>query len=330
MRAVGLCLCFLLCGCGPRKETDLSRLVVYSAGPRPLAVGVCEQFTRETGIEVELFQATTGQLMAKLEAEKHRPRADVVLFASEVAAAALKAQDRLRAHSPADPEGLRAEWSDPDGYYHATAAALVGVAVSTEVDSLPATWEALLTEPGSLRMTMPSPSRSGAAGDFTVGYFIEVEDALEQFQTARRNGLDFASANSQAIGSLLMGAHQVIVGAADYLIYRQIERGEPLRMVFPEEGAVLVTRPIAILASARNPEGAKRFVDFYLGGASQRMVSDALLLPAREGVALHPVRDPVIPRLIRADPDEAVRRQTAILRDFQMRVERAVLSEAAP
>lgn len=328
-RLILLFLCGLLCGCRSSTETRENLLVVYSAGPRSLAESICDRFTLDTGIEVELFQATTGQLMARLEAEKYRPRADVVLFASEVAAAALKEQNRLMSFRPSNKEGLRSDWSDPEGYYHATAAALVGVAVSKQVDSLPDTWEELLTGADHLLRIMPSPSRSGAAGDFTVGYFIEVEDALAQFKTARMNGLDFAAANSQAISSLLMGAHQVIIGAADYLIYRQIERGESLRMVFPEEGAVLVTRPIAILAAAHNPEGAGQFVEYYLGEDAQRMVSDSFLMPARENVAPHPVRDPVTPGLIRPDPATAVRRQSAILRNFQLQVERAVVVKEA-
>ena len=313
----------LLAGCGGGSGGE-NRVVVYSAGPRSLAEAVCEAFTASTGIETDLFQATTGQVLARLEAEKHQPRADVVLFASEVAAEAMKHENRLQAYSPARANELRQDWSDPEGFYHATGAALVGVATREDSPALPETWRELLTSPGEAALIMPSPSRSGSAGDFTVTFLLEHgEQGFEWFRAARGGGLDFASANSQAIGSLLMGAHDGILAAADYLIYRQIAAGEPLQVLYPEEGAVLVPRPLAITASAGNPEGAKRFVDFYFDDAAQALVAEAFLIPGRENVPPHEVRPDSLPVLLRADAGTAMEKQRELLQDFQRRVERA-------
>ncbi len=324
-------LALLLLSCQPKEEGSSHRLVVYAAGPRSLAEKIAAAFTAESGVEVDLFQATTGQLMARLEAEKYRPRADVVLFASEVAAAALKAENRLLAHRPPNAGLLREGWSDPEGFYHASGAALVGVAVAAERKGLPPSWEQLLDMPEGLRLIMPSPSRSGAAGDFLVAYLVARPEGLRQFERARARGLDFAAANSQALSSLLMGAHHGVLGAVDYLIYRQIERGEPLRMFFPEEGAVLVTRPLAILSSTRNPDAARAFVDFYFGDLAQERVAAEHLLPGRRDIPPSPLRDPEPARLLRADPHSALQRQSSLLREFQLRVERALPSpEARP
>ncbi|MCC5843818.1 MAG: extracellular solute-binding protein [Verrucomicrobia bacterium] len=329
MRAGYLLLVVVLWGCADSGRERSDRLVVYSAGPRGLAEKICAAFTAETGIEVDLFQATTGQLMARLEAERYRPRADVVLFASEVAAAALKSENRLRRFVPDSPGPLREDWSDPDGFYHASAAALVGVAVPGDLETVPETWAEWLSVPDGLLLTMPSPSRSGAAGDFLVAYTVNVPEAMDQFHRARARGLEFAAANSQAISSLNMGAAHGILGAVDYLIYRQIENGEPLRMVFPADGAVLVTRPIAILSDAANPEGAERFVTYYFGDFAQRAAAAAHLLPGRTDIAPSPVRDPEPENLLRADPETALRLQSSILRNFQVRIERAVIPREA-
>lgn len=330
-RWLGLLFCLGLFSCAPREPRPRDRLVMYAAGPRNLAEQIAADFTAETGIPVDLFQATTGQIMARLEAERYRPRADVVLFASEVAAAALKSENRLLQHVPASAEHLREGWSDPDGFYHATSAALVGIATTLSAPPLPARWPDILAMPDGLRLVMPSPSRSGAAGDFLVAYLINFPEGLSQFEQARAGGLEFAAANSQAISSLLMGAQHGVIGAVDYLIYRQIERGDPLRMFFPEEGAVLVTRPIAILRQTPNPDAARALVDFYFREETQRRIAAAHLLPGRADIPPSPVRDPEPPQLIRADPQTALRKQSALLRDFQLRVERAmVIPEARP
>lgn len=329
MRAMGVWpMLFLLMGAGCGRPESAERLTVYSAGPRPLIEAACLTFTEVTGIPVDLFQATTGQLMAKLEAEKYRPRADVVLFASEAAAAAMKRDNRLLAFRPAAAHLLHEDWSDPQGYYWASGAALVGVAVRADDDrQWPDTWGDWLTVGDARRMVMPSPSRSGAAGDFLVAYALRDPDhVIDDFRNLRARGLEFAAANSQAIGGLLMGAYDVMLGAVDYLIYRQIAQGEPLAMLYPMDGAVLVVRPLAILASSPRREHAQAFVDHYLSEDIQHRVAAAHLLPARMDVPTSELRVPAA-KLVRADPDKAVQKQSTLLRRFQYRVERAVVVE---
>lgn len=60
----------------------------------------------------------------------------------------------------------------------------------------------------------------------------------------------------------------------------------PIDYVFPEEEAVLVPNPIAIIKDSQNVAGAKAFVDFILSKERQELMS-------AQGVA--PVRLDVIP-----------------------------------
>ena len=55
---------------------------VLYRGPDGLAQGIAKVFTEKTGIKVDVYQATSGDVLARLEAEKGKPRADVVVLAS--------------------------------------------------------------------------------------------------------------------------------------------------------------------------------------------------------------------------------------------------------
>jgi iron(III) transport system substrate-binding protein len=314
-------------GCGPARPEARDTLVVYSAGPRPLIESIAAAYTEATGVPVDLFIATTGQIMARLEAERFRPRADVVIFASGVAAAALKSENRLLPHMPAWLTETREDWHDPDGFYFATAAALVGVALRAEHAHPDLDWSNLLGGEFGGRTVMPSPSRSGSAGDFVVAFALaKEEDAWSAFRAARRARMDFAAANSQAITSLLIGAYDAIIGAVDYLIFRQIADGANLVMHFPPSGSALVTRPIAILASTPVPEHARRFVDFYFEPAAQEAVAAAHLLPARLDTPPSAVRgDADLPPLLAAPVEAALRAHGPTLRRFQIEIERAAV-----
>ncbi len=319
---MALLLCLMAC-----TRADKDTLVVYSAGPRPLAEQICRAFEAETGMRVELFAATNGQIMAKLEAEKYRPRADIVILASQVAAEALKQQDRLLAHSGDWWDSTRTEWHDPDRKYFATSAGTVGIATRDD-QAAPATWQALFDNPASFgRVTMPSPSRSGSAGDFLVAYTLaNYTGAWHQYRSARSGGLEFAAANNQAITGLLIGSYDVILAAVDYLIYRQVESGAPLKMSYPEPGPVVVARPIAILNSTGNSDGARRFVDYYFSDFAQNAVAATHLIPARTDIPLSSTREvDGLPQGIDFDTGAALREYRTILRRFQMEIERAAV-----
>ncbi|MEJ2036340.1 MAG: substrate-binding domain-containing protein, partial [Maritimibacter sp.] len=74
-------------------------ITVYSAGPGGLANRLAAGFTDATGIGVNLYQATTGKVMARLEAEAANPQADVVVSASWGTATDMDAQGLLLAYT---------------------------------------------------------------------------------------------------------------------------------------------------------------------------------------------------------------------------------------
>jgi iron(III) transport system substrate-binding protein len=304
-------------------------IVVYSAGPRPLAEYVCEAFTRETGIPTQLFVATTGQLMAKLEAEKFNPRADVVILASRLAAEHLKREGRLLPYRPAwlADELTYPHWHDPDGTYLATSAAAVGLAVRTDKFRPDLDWRDFFDGRFDGIAVMPSPSRSGAASDYVLGYALGPGgDPWADFRAIRQHGMEIAGANSQAITNVLIGSHQAVFAAADYLILREVARGEPIVMHYPASGVPVVQRPIAILAHTPRRETAERFVDTYFSPAVQAEIGALHLMPAVRGTPVSPERaqlgDPVEWPM---DLDRAMREQTSVLRRFQYEIERAVV-----
>ena len=58
------------------------KVTVYMPSPAGLADKLAALFTEKTGVEVEQFQGTTGEILARLEAEQVNPVADVVILAS--------------------------------------------------------------------------------------------------------------------------------------------------------------------------------------------------------------------------------------------------------
>ena len=79
------------------------KVTVYMPSPAGLADKLAEAFTAKTGVEVEQFQGTTGEILARLEAEQANPVADVVILASWSDGLSMKADGQLESYTPPMP-----------------------------------------------------------------------------------------------------------------------------------------------------------------------------------------------------------------------------------
>jgi ABC-type Fe3+ transport system substrate-binding protein len=139
---------------------------------------------------------------------------------------------------------------------------------------------------------------------------------------ARERGLQVSGPNSQVISSLVLGGNDVVVAAADYLIFKEIERGEPLAMLLPPSGCPVSLRPVVILKGARNQAAAGQFVQFCFSRGVQERVAATHLIPADPAVPVSPLRAAAPPlKMLLADTRAAQAAYREVLRRFRYEVE---------
>lgn len=263
------------------------KLVLYSAGPQNLADNLIAGFEQQTGVKVEMFQGTTGKILARLEAEKGNPVADVVILASLPSAQALKADGLTRPYPEAvNSDKLNKEWSDADGHYFSTSASALGIAYNTKlVSQPPQSWSDLGQPEWKDAVNIPDPTLSGSALDFITGYLsAQGEAGWTLLEDYKANGVAMAGANREALDPVITGAKSVVAAAVDYMTYAAKVKGEPVDIVYPSEGTVVSPRPAAILNTSKNVDNAKAFIDYLLSDEAQKLVAEAYLIPGREDI----------------------------------------------
>lgn len=291
-------------------------LTIYSAGPRNLIDSLVQGFTAAGGPAANVFQATTGRVMARLEAERANPVADVLISASWSSARDLKAQDRLLPYLPAGaatvPDSLK------DSHYVAQAISGLGIVWNTRSGTpRPAEWDDLARPEFRDLVTLPDPAQSGSNFDLIAGMLAaRGEAAWELFAALKRNGAIVAGANQQALNPVLQGAKAAVFGAVDYIAMGAAARGESVEVIFPASGTVVAPRPAMILASARNPDGARRFMDHMLSEDGQQRVARLFLMPARPEI---PATRPTIAqiKILPFNEAEVAARRAEILARFR-------------
>ncbi|SES21809.1 ABC transporter substrate-binding protein [Salisediminibacterium halotolerans] len=264
-------------------------LTIYSSGPGGMAEELAEAFEEESGIEVDLFQSTTGDVLGRLEGEASNPIADVVALASMPPAMEYKQEGLTYEYESEYAGSMREGWYDEDHHFYGFSAAALGLSYNTDmVDEAPADWDGLLDSEYEDQIAIPDPQESGTARDF-VSAFIQQEgdDGWELFEDLTANGLQMEGANTPALESVISGANTFVMAGVDYMVYNNIEDGEPVDIAFPESGTTITPRPAFILESSENKPEAEAYIDFILSDEGQEIVADAYLMPGREDVPAH-------------------------------------------
>lgn len=259
-------------------------LVVYAAGPGSLMKSLVADFQAHTGMRVNLFQATTGKVLSRLEAEADNPQADVFISASWDLAQELDSRGWLQPYhsdyAAQVPEHLKTT------SYVAQAVSALGIVWYRDSDTPePTDWMDLAAPVFRNHITMPDPALSGASVDLLLGLEQAYgEAAWELFARLKQNGLEICGANDQALAPVLRGNKSAVFGSVDYVAYTAIEKGAHIKVIFPHSGTVMVPRPMMILKNARQPELALRFINYLLSDEGQASAAAAWLMPARTDI----------------------------------------------
>lgn len=137
----------------PNYEKSLSgKVVVYMPSPSGLNTKYVEGFEKKTGLEVELFEGTTGEILARLEAEKDNPVADVVVLASWSDGLSYEAQGKTLSYVPYNASKMYGDWVDDNRMIYGTSASAVGVIYNTTIFQHLRIWQ-------RTDYTMPEPIR---------------------------------------------------------------------------------------------------------------------------------------------------------------------------
>ncbi|HSH49718.1 MAG TPA: ABC transporter substrate-binding protein [Halomonas sp.] len=309
--SLGICL-FALPGLAAANT-----LTVYSSGPGALIENLAADFTAETGIEVNVFQSTTGQVMARLESEQVNPLADVVVSASWDSAKSLHEDGLLREYLSPNAE-MVPNFLKTNHYVAQGVSALALVWNRDNDVPQPADWSDLTDSAYRNQVTMPDPAQSGSAFELVSGLLTAMgeEATWTLMEDLADNGMIVPGPNARALNPVLQGAKSVVFGAVDYIALGQQAKGEAIEVIFPDSGTVIAPRPMMILSSTTMPDESEQFIDFVLSEQGQARVAERYLMPSRTDIeALRPTIEEL--NLIEVDSEAMNAQREAILERFR-------------
>lgn len=259
----------------------------YSANPQGLTDALVEAFQDRTGVTVNVFAGTTGEVTAKIKAEEANPQADVVYLASWNAAAKQAEAGVLEAYKPENVDNANAKWNASDDTFHGRDGSALAIVANTDVVSdIPTDWEDLSDPKYKDQVIMPDPRESGTAADLIAAMVAEwgEDKTWELFDKLFDNGMIVQGANGPALDQVTSGSKGIVFGGVDYSAYSAKDKGEPLEVVIPSSGTTVTPRPVMIMQSTDNMDAAKAFVDFMFSEEAQKISASKNMIPANKNV----------------------------------------------
>lgn len=256
-----------------------------------------QMFKDATGYDVEVVVGNGAETMARIETEGDNPKWDVVWLDSMPSINSMgKKGMLLTGWEPENFGGLKDYYKEivpADKAYYPTGAHAAGViAYRTDVyteETAPKTWEDFTKEEYKDKIGMADPSVAAPAYPF-VAYFFNSKDmdgGKKYFDSLFENGLKIYPKNPQVVQALASG-EIAAAGLQESNAYGMIDSGEPIGIIWPEEGAPASVRVAAISAKSSEQEIAKEFVNFLLDPKTQQQLIDSgdegFFEPSAEGV----------------------------------------------
>jgi len=280
-------------------HAEKEQLNAYTIWSERYANAIFSAFTKDTGIKVNWMRFSSGEVQARLEAEKNNPQVDVV-FGNMAEAFVDGVQKGLfDPYRPKGAEKIPDVFKDPKGYW--TGVAIDPICFMFNKKFLkdynlnpPLSWQDLLNPVYRGQLQMADPRTSGT-GMYRLLSVIQAmgEDKAYKYEKALSQNIQLYT-KSGAGGALPIARGQA-AGGIFFLVdaLEMQKKGYDVVISYPKEGVVAGIEAMGLIRGAKHLDLAKRFLDWASTERMQKLYeeNDINLIPSNPNV---PISDPAL------------------------------------
>jgi iron(III) transport system substrate-binding protein len=164
---------------------------------------------------------------------------------------------------------------DPDGYYFVTSAGMIGIGYNTakvkEADA-PKNWTDLLDPKWNNNIALGHPGFSGYVGTWALT--LRNQYGWEFFEKLAKNNPRVGRSINDTVTMLNAGESAIAGSGPVGTLFESVKKGNPLAMVYPTDGTVLIIAPSGIMKGCKHPNTARLFMEFLLSAGASKIWVD--------------------------------------------------------
>ena len=283
LRCSGSIAAFVLALCASAVHAQ-GQLNLICSVPIPWCEAIAAQFTKDTGIKVGMTQKGSGESMAQVSAEKANPKYDVWYAGTgdpHLQAAELGLTDEYKSSMLPQLHDWAVKQAEQSKYHTVGIyTGALGIGYNPELLAKknlapPKCWADLANPIYKDEVQMANPNASGTAYS-TIATFVQIfgeDKAFELLKGMHRNTNNYPRAGAGAIRAVARGETSIgVTFLHDGLT--EIANGFPVKIVVPCEGTGYEVGSMSIIKGARNLDNARKFYDWALTPAAQKIGGD--------------------------------------------------------
>ena len=270
----------------PKAQGPTGTLMIYTSIYPDIVEMVKPELKKKfPDLNIQWFQAGTEQVMAKVsgEIEAKKIQADLLMVADPSYYLTLEKQNLLLKYDSPNRKDVKIN-RDEQGYWTGVRISNMIIAYNSDkvkAADAPKSWQDLLDPKWKGRIGMPNPLLSGTtyvtaaawADKFGWGFFDKL----------KANGMKVEAGNSALQNKLVRGEY-LVVAILEENILKMADKGEPVKVVYPADGTIIIPSPISIFSTSKNQEAAKAVLDWWLSKEGQEVVVKGWMHSVRDDV----------------------------------------------
>lgn len=255
------------------------KVVWYTSIELTVAEGVAKSFmqafpkitvqTERNGAE-RILQRLTQEYASNIHTADVIESSDITIFEL------FKQKGWLAQYLPEEVKKLwPAEDRDPDGYYATVRATLSTMGHNTELvkpADAPKGFHDMLDPKWNMKLVKASPNYSGVIAVST--YVMAKALGWEFFEKLAKQHVMQVQSATQPPKKISEGERPVAVDGGEYVFRNYQKRGNPIALIYPQEGVPLISGPAAVMKNAPRPNAARLYASYLFSLKAQQMMVD--------------------------------------------------------
>ncbi|HLA20358.1 MAG TPA: substrate-binding domain-containing protein [Pseudolabrys sp.] len=255
------------------------KLAFYTAMDLAFAQRLAKTFEQKfPGIAVRVERSGAERVFTRIgqEYSSNIRAVDVVNTADQAHCIVWKRNQWLAPYLPEDvAKHYDKKYYDPDALHVTTRILISPIAYNTNLvkkEEAPKSFADLLNPKWEGKIVKAHPAYSGTIMNATFQIARDLGwEYLEKLAKQRIMQVQSATDTPKKIS---LGERAVMADGAGYLVVRYKEQGQPVEIVYPEEGTPLATGPSAVFKAAPNPNAARLFQNWMHSRDAQQLLVD--------------------------------------------------------
>jgi iron(III) transport system substrate-binding protein len=263
------------------------------------AQNLCNAFEKKyAGLKCNFVRTTAQVAYQRLQQDiqANAPVASVFSSTDVSHFPALESKGLLMAYKPnnlANMVDSLKEYNDKDGNYHVTAAALMLITYNSSLvkeSEAPKNWPDLLDPKWKGKVSIGHPAFSGYVGTWVV--LMQKLYGWDYFTKLEKNSPQIGRSVNDTV-TMLNSKERWVAAGPEATTLLSKDKGNPLAVVYPTDGALLMVSPSGIPKNAPSPNAGKLYMEFLLSKEAGEVQVKAHSLAVMKGVAPAPGAKPL-------------------------------------